>query len=204
MSVEEANKKTFREFRVQTFCSTSDPDFHLNEVTATDIKAYNAIEKGIIGTAKIAGKGLYKAGEIAGTAAHKQVKNRKAKKKKEKETENRKATNAELLKKRREQLDTAGLEKGAEIPLDYKEEIIHEQSEYIITAMKKIVRDGQYQKVKLADGKQISVDLMTAGAITKVYDALNPRNQIKFAQTLYKNRAGFQKMAGFAIKNVSY
>ena len=104
----------------------------------------------------------------------------------------------------REKAKKDALKARKKIPseLEVTEELISEQP--IIDDMRKIVRAGQYQKVKLADGKQISVDLMTAGAITKVYDALNPRNQIKFAQTLYKNRAGFQKMAGFAIKNVAY
>ena len=74
----------------------------------------------------------------------------------------------------------------------------------IIDTMKSIVDKGQFQKVKLSDGKQINVDLMTAGAVVKVYDALNARNKDKFASTLYKNRAGFTKMSSFAIKNVSY
>ena len=74
----------------------------------------------------------------------------------------------------------------------------------VIVALRAIVRKSQSQKIKLLNGKQIAVDLMTAGAVTSVYDALNPRNKVKFASTLAKDLAGFHKMSAFAIKNVSY
>jgi hypothetical protein len=79
------------------------------------------------------------------------------------------------------------------------------RSDYdVIDALKTIVRKHQASKIKLLDGKQISVDAMSANALVKVYDALNSRNKVKFASTLAKNLAGFHKMSAFAIKNVSY
>ena len=79
-----------------------------------------------------------------------------------------------------------------------------QKNEDIITTMRRIVTDAQGEKVKLKDGKALLVDMGTASAITKVYDALSKPNKVKFADALGKDRAGFMKMSGFAIKNVSY
>lgn len=44
-----------------------------------------------------------------------------------------------------------------------------------ITAFREIVERGQYAKI---DG--IMVDLFSASAVVKVYDAVSPENQVKF------------------------
>jgi DNA repair exonuclease SbcCD ATPase subunit len=107
----------------------------------------------------------------------------------------------EQLKDKKKQLTQAKLTNPAKESIG---ESFNLNEQPIIDTMKSIVDKGQFQKVKLGDGKQINVDLMTAGAVVKVYDALNARNKDKFASALYKNRAGFTKMSSFAIKNVSY
>lgn len=173
------NKKTFRQFRVESICSTFDPDAILNEAGLDDFVAGKVTSGAGKAKAKVkAGASKVKAGASKAKAfGVAKVKSGASKVK-------------SGLKKltRREEMEM--------------EEKLNEQP--IIDAMKSIVKKGQYQKVKLGDGNQINVDMMTAGAIVKVYDSLNARNKAKFTEILYKNRAGFTKMSSFAIKNVSY
>jgi hypothetical protein len=177
--------KSFKEFRIDSICTLDElsglDDFVAGKVVAGAKKTGSAAKSG-------ASKATAKPKTAIKTAAQK--------------------AKAFGKKKVKSGLQKAGLKKPEQ---KNKKEEVEEQTEIneakdknIIGTIRDIVKKGQYQKIKLSDGKQISVDLMTAGAITQVYDALHPRNQAKFAETLSKDLVGFHKMSAFAIKNVSY
>jgi len=63
-----------------------------------------------------------------------------------------------------------------------------------------IVRDKQAKDVKFMDGKS-KVDMFTASAVTKVFDALNDQNQKKVLDMI-GTRGGFMKIADFAMSKV--
>ena len=52
------------------------------------------------------------------------------------------------------------------------------------------------------DGKSASIDMFTASAMTKVYDALNKDNQTKFKDMINKDKKSFMAMQAFAMKSV--
>ena len=65
----------------------------------------------------------------------------------------------------------------------------------VIEDLRDIVKHKQNKKIKdPKTGKQMRVDLFTAGAIIKVYDAINQKNKASFVTV------GIPKMAGMAFK----
>ena len=74
--------------------------------------------------------------------------------------------------------------------------------EDVLGVLRNIVKNKQMQKVKFKDKKTASVDMFTASAMVKVYDALNKDNQGKFKDMINKNKGGFMAMQSFAMKKV--
>jgi len=74
--------------------------------------------------------------------------------------------------------------------------------EDVLDVLRNIVKNKQMQKVKFKDKKTASVDMFTASAMVKVYDALNKDNQGKFKEMINKNSKGFMAMQSFAMKSV--
>ena len=74
--------------------------------------------------------------------------------------------------------------------------------EDVLDVLRNIVKNKQMQKVKFKDKKTASVDMFTASAMVKVYDALNKDNQGKFKDMINKNKGGFMAMQSFAMKKV--
>ena len=75
-------------------------------------------------------------------------------------------------------------------------------NEDVLDILRNIVKNKQMQKVKFKDKKTASVDMFTASAMVKVYDALNKDNQTKFKDMINKNSKGFMAMQSFAMKSV--
>ena len=65
-----------------------------------------------------------------------------------------------------------------------------------------IVKNKQAKSIKFSDGV-MKVDLYTASAITKVYDAVNSSNKDKMKTMLNGNKTQFMKIADFALSKVS-
>ena len=70
----------------------------------------------------------------------------------------------------------------------------------VIKDLKDIVKRKSIKTVKFDDGDETPVDLMTASAITKVFDAVNPSNQKKMEKMINKDLPSFMKMVDFAFK----
>ena len=89
-----------------------------------------------------------------------------------------------------------------------KEQVLNKTEEFtrlnedVLDIMRSIVKKKQMQKVKFKDGKSASVDMFTASAMTKVYDALNKDNQTKFKDMINKDKKSFMAMQSFAMKSV--
>jgi len=89
-----------------------------------------------------------------------------------------------------------------------KEQILQKHDDFtrlqedVLDIMRNIVKKKQMQKVKFKDGKTASVDMFTASAMVKVYDALNKDNQGKFKDMINKNKNGFMAMQNFAMKSI--
>ena len=89
-----------------------------------------------------------------------------------------------------------------------KEQVLEKHDDFtrlqedVLDIMRNIVKKKQMQKVKFKDGKTASVDMFTASAMVKVYDALNKDNQGKFKDMINKNKGGFMAMQSFAMKKV--
>ena len=70
-----------------------------------------------------------------------------------------------------------------------------------VDALRKIVKDKQNAQLKFKDGK-MRVDLYTASAAVKVFDALNKMNQDKVRKMLNDKKANFMKFTDFALSKV--
>ena len=70
-----------------------------------------------------------------------------------------------------------------------------------LQALKDIVKNKSAKSLKFKDGS-MKVDLFTASAITKVYDAVNDANKKKLDQLINGKKAQFMKMVDFAMKQV--
>ena len=71
-----------------------------------------------------------------------------------------------------------------------------------LKVLRSIVKNKQNKPVKMKDGS-MKVDLFTASAITKVYDAIQQKsNKEKFDRMLNGTKAQFMKIADFAFKSV--
>ena len=72
----------------------------------------------------------------------------------------------------------------------------------VLKDLRDIVKRKGTKSIKFDDGDETPVDLMTASAITKVYDAVNPSNQKKLERMLNKDVSSFMRMVDFAFKQV--
>ena len=79
----------------------------------------------------------------------------------------------------------------------------HELVETNLKVLKNIVKKKQNQKVKFKD-KQATVDLFTASAIMKVYDAVKPDNKKKIEKLMNGTLVDFLKLQKFAMKQVKF
>jgi hypothetical protein len=80
-----------------------------------------------------------------------------------------------------------------------EEEVIEEGA---IEHLRNVVNSHGYGPLKHKDGKQTTVDVVTANALLTVHDALKPEHQAKFAEHLEKSKSTFHKMVDFTWKNV--
>jgi predicted nucleic acid-binding Zn-ribbon protein len=83
------------------------------------------------------------------------------------------------------------------------ESVIRKDQELVENAMdtlKKIVTQHQASTIRFKDGNALKVDATTANILLQVHGALNKNNQVKLAQTISKDKAGFSKMADFAFR----
>ena len=79
----------------------------------------------------------------------------------------------------------------------------HELVETNLKVLQNIVKKKQNQKVKFKD-KQATVDLFTASAIMKVYDAVKPDNKKKIEKLMNGTITDFLKLQKFAMKQVKF
>ena len=79
----------------------------------------------------------------------------------------------------------------------------HELVETNLKVLQNIVKRKQNQKVKFKD-KQATVDLFTANAIMKVYDAVKPDNKKKIEKLMNGTLVDFLKLQKFAMKQVKF
>lgn len=68
--------------------------------------------------------------------------------------------------------------------------------------LQNIVKKKQNAKVKFKDNKRATVDLFTASAIMKVYDAVKPDNKKKMEKLINGTLPEFLKLQAFAMKQV--
>ena len=88
-----------------------------------------------------------------------------------------------------------------------QENTINREHEYLLAednmdVLSNIVKNKQAKSIKFSDGV-MKVDLYTASAITKVYDAVNSSNKDKMKTMLNGNKTQFMKIADFALSKVS-
>ena len=103
-------------------------------------------------------------------------------------------------KKRMEQRKSKFIEKVKESLDDFNRESL--LAEDNLKVLRSIVKNKQNKPVKMSDG-QMKVDLFTASAITKVYDAIQQKsNKEKFDRMLNGTKAQFMKISDFAFKSV--
>jgi len=70
--------------------------------------------------------------------------------------------------------------------------------------LQNIVKKKQNAKVKFKDNKRATVDLFTASAIMKVYDAVKPDNKKKLEKLMNGTLSDFLKLQAFAMKQVKF
>ena len=103
-------------------------------------------------------------------------------------------------KKRMEQKKSKFVEKVKESLNDFNRESF--LTEDNLKVLRSIVQSKQNKPVKMKDGS-MKVDLFTASAITKVYDAIQQKsNKEKFDRMLNGTKAQFMKISDFAFKSV--
>jgi len=103
-------------------------------------------------------------------------------------------------KRRMEQKKSKFIEKVKESLDDFNRESF--LAEDNLKVLRSIVKNKQNKPVKMSDG-QMKVDLFTASAITKVYDALSKKDaREKLDRMLNGTKAQFMKIADFAYKSV--
>jgi len=103
-------------------------------------------------------------------------------------------------KRRMEQRKSKFIEKVKESLDDFNRESL--LAEDNLKVLRSIVKNKQNKPVKMSDG-QMKVDLFTASAITKVYDALSKKDaREKLDRMLNGTKAQFMKIADFAYKSV--
>ena len=102
--------------------------------------------------------------------------------------------------KRQESKKSKFIEKVKESVNEFNRESL--LAEDNLKVLKSIVKNKQNKPVKMKDGS-MKVDLFTASAITKVYDAVSkPDAREKLDRMLNGTKAQFMKIADFAYKSV--
>ena len=145
------------------------------------------------------------AGQGSGVAMPPDAMMRKKKKKKlldarTKEYKQHQARLEASRKKRMEQKKSKFVEKVKESLNDFNRESF--LTEDNLKVLRSIVQNKQNKPVKMKDGS-MKVDLFTASAITKVYDAIQQKsNKEKFDRMLNGTKAQFMRIADFAFKSV--
>ena len=145
------------------------------------------------------------AGQGSGVAMPPDAMMRKKKKKKlldarTKEYKQHQARLEASRKKRMEQRKSKFVEKVKESLNDFNRESF--LTEDNLKVLRSIVQNKQNKPVKMKDGS-MKVDLFTASAITKVYDAIQQKsNKEKFDRMLNGTKAQFMRIADFAFKSV--
>jgi len=74
--------------------------------------------------------------------------------------------------------------------------------EGVIEDLQKIVKNKTAATVKFSDGRRTKVDMFSASAMVKVYNALNDANKTKFADSINKSENMFMKMLDFSMSKV--
>lgn len=72
----------------------------------------------------------------------------------------------------------------------------------VIKILRQITKGKAANVVQFKDGKKMKVDMYSASAILKLYDALDEKNKIKIDQLLNKDKHGFIKVVDFAFSKV--
>ena len=102
--------------------------------------------------------------------------------------------------KRQESKKSKFIEKVKESVNEFNRESL--LAEDNLKVLRSIVKNKQNKPVKMKDGS-MKVDLFTASAITKVYDAVSkPDAREKLDRMLNGTKAQFMKIADFAYKSV--
>ena len=73
-----------------------------------------------------------------------------------------------------------------------------------VKILQNIVKKKQNAKIKFKDNKRATVDLFTASAIMKVYDAVKPDNKKKIEKMMNGTLVDFLKLQKFAMKQVKF
>tara|TARA_E500000178_G_C16798088_1_gene651169 strand:+ start:104 stop:622 length:519 start_codon:yes stop_codon:yes gene_type:complete len=119
-------------------------------------------------------------------------------------TKEYKAHQARLERARARRLENR---KASQFSKKIQENIMDFNRESLLTednlkVLRSIVKSKQNKPVKMKDGS-MKVDLFTASAITKVYDAIKQQsNKEKFDRMLNGSKAQFMKIADFAMSQV--
>jgi hypothetical protein len=82
---------------------------------------------------------------------------------------------------------------------EFRKEFLKED---VLDSLKKIVSSKTADYVKFDDGRKLKVDLFTASALTKVYDAVEGSNKEKMKDMLNAGSAKFMKLVDFAMSKV--
>ena len=72
----------------------------------------------------------------------------------------------------------------------------------VIKILRQITKGKAANVVQFKDGKKMKVDMYSASAILKLYDALDEKNKMKIDQLLNKDKHGFIKVVDFAFSKV--
>jgi len=73
----------------------------------------------------------------------------------------------------------------------------------VMKDLRDIVKRRSIKDITFDDGEQTTVDMMTANALTQVFDAVNTSNQRKMEKMLNKDLPSFMKMVDFAFRKAS-
>lgn len=82
---------------------------------------------------------------------------------------------------------------------EFKEQYLNED---VLDSLKKIVSSKTADYVKFDGGRKLKVDLFTAGALVKVYDAVEKTNQEKMRKMLNAGSTQFMKLVDFSLSKV--
>ena len=124
-------------------------------------------------------------------------------KKKEKKPYDGRTKEAKSFLKR---METLRAKRESKLAKKVQENTLNREHEYLLAennvdVLKNIVKNKQAKNIKFSDGT-MKVDMFTASAVTKVYDAVNKSNQEKMKNMLNGSKGQFMKIAKFALSKV--